>query len=188
MKPQPIIYVLTCLVFSVSALFAEDVFERARSQAIDMTHAFQREDAKAIVRYTAEPIVKNKGGAEALEKLLGAEFAEMKKDKAKLLSFEFIRPDRLHTSHGLLFVLIERKSRWQYDDQTMDLRYNLMGVSGDAGETWRFLEITSLDENLFKLLFGFVDTNLLSELYTYTSERSKCTNLPAKIPATKPQK
>jgi hypothetical protein len=68
---------------SASTLFADDLFERARSQAIDMTHAFQRHDAKAIVRYTAEPIVKRKGGAEALEKLLTAEFAEMKKDNAK---------------------------------------------------------------------------------------------------------
>jgi hypothetical protein len=100
---------------SASTLFAEDLFERARSQAIDMTHAFQRHDAKAIVRYTAEPIVKRKGGAEALEKLLTAEFAEMKKDNAKLLKFEFLRPDRVHTSHGHLFVLIERKSSWQYD-------------------------------------------------------------------------
>ncbi len=159
---------------SASTLFAEDLFERARSQAIDMTHAFQRHDAKAIVRYTAEPIVKRKGGAEALEKLLTAEFAEMKKDNAKLLKFEFLRPDRVHTSHGHLFVLIERKSSWQYDKQTMDLRYNLMGVSTDSGETWRFLEVTSLDENLFRLLFGFVDPALLSELYQYTSERNKC--------------
>ena len=176
MKPPAVnpfarFFVIACC--SAGTPFADDLFERARSQAIDMTHAFQREDAKAIVRYTAEPIVKRKGGADALEKLLVAEFAEMKKDKAKLLSFEFIRPDRLHTSHGHLFVLIERKSRWQYADQNMDLRYNLMGVSTDSGETWRFLEVTSLDENLFKLLFGFVDQTLLSELYQYTSERNK---------------
>ncbi|WP_157210362.1 hypothetical protein [Turneriella parva] len=162
------------------ALMADELLERARTQAVDMTHAFQREDAKALVRYTAEPIVKRKGGAEALEKLLIAEFAEMKKDKAKLLSFEFIRPDRIHTAHGQLFVLIERKSRWQYGEQTMDLRYNLMGVSADSGETWRFLEVTSLDENLFKHLFGFVDQTLLSEIYQYTSERSKC--LGGKLP------
>jgi hypothetical protein len=49
-----------------------------------------------------------------------------------------------------------------------------MGVSTDSGETWRFLEVTSLDENLFRLLFGFVDQALLSELYQYTSERNKC--------------
>ncbi len=188
MKPQSIINVLMSILFSASTLFAEDVLDRARSQAIDMTQAFQREDAKALVRYTADPIVKRQGGAEALEKLLVAEFAEMKKDKAKLMSFEFIRPDRLHTSHGQLFVLIERKSRWQYGDQKMDLRYNLMGVSGDAGETWRFLEVTSLDENLFRLLFGFVDADLLAEIYTYTSERTPCAAVPAKSPSGKPQK
>jgi hypothetical protein len=166
--------VLISLLLLPGNLVANDLFERARSQAIDMTQAFQREDAKALVRYTAEPIVKRKGGAEALEKLLTHEFAEMKRDKAKMLSFEFIRPDRMHTIRGQLFVLIERKSRWQYGDQTMDLRYNLMGVSADSGDTWRFLEVTSLDENLFKQLFGFVDQALLSEIYQYTSERTKC--------------
>ncbi|MBL8033671.1 MAG: hypothetical protein JNJ69_08225 [Leptospiraceae bacterium] len=165
---------LALLTVQIIPLSAEDLGERIRRAAIAMTDAYQREDSKALTEFTAAPIVKMAGGPSALAEKIEKEFAANRKENLKLLSYSFVKPDRIHFLNGQLFALIERKSRWRYDQENMDLRFNLLAISTDSGATWRFAEITSIDEQAFRRLFGFFDEQLFSEFYKYTSERCEC--------------
>ena len=159
-------------------IHAEDLAERIHRAAIEMTEAFQKEDSKALLRFTAEPLVRKAGGETALKQRLEKEFAANRKEDLRLVSYSFIKPDRIHYSHGMLFALIERKSNWLYEKRPMALRYNLLAVSIDGGATWRFAEASSISEDHFRSLFGFLDAQLFSEFYQYTSDRAGCKKQP----------
>ena len=157
-----------------TAIHAEDLAERIHRAATEMTEAFRKEDSTTLLRFTAEPLIRKAGGENALKERLEKEFAANRKEGPRLISYSFIKPDRIHYSHGMLFALIERKSNWLYEKKPMTLRYNLLAVSTDGGATWRFAEASSISEDHFRSLFGFFDTQLFSEFYQYTSERSGC--------------
>ncbi len=137
-----------------------------------MTEAYLRQDSKTLVQYTAEPLVRRAGGPDALAAKIQAEFESNRKENIRLISYTFIKPDRIHYVQGTLFALIERKSRWQMASQSMDLRYNVLAVSTDSGTSWRFAEASAISEDVFRSLFGFFDKQLFSEFYEYTSERT----------------
>ena len=143
-----------------------------------MTEAQLREDSKALVKYTTEPLIRLAGGAEAMTAKIQSEFESSRKENIRLLSYSFIKPDRIHYVRGTLFALIERKSKWQTGAETMNLRYNVLAVSTDSGATWRFAEASAISEDLFRKLFGFFDQQLFSEFYEYTSERTGCVKVP----------
>ena len=165
---------LLLLLLLAPPVFAEDLSERIRQAAIAMTEAYLRQDSKALVQYTAEPLVRRAGGAEAMAAKIQAEFESNRKENIRLVSYSFIKPDRIHYVQGTLFALIERKSQWQLPSQSMNLRYNVLAVSTDGGTTWRFAEASAISEDVFRTLFGFFDAQLFSEFYQYTSERTGC--------------
>lgn len=153
---------------------AEDLAERIRKSAIAMTEAYLRQDSKTLAQYTAEPLVRRAGGAEAMAAKIQAEFESNRKENIRLVSYSFIKPDRIHYVQGTLFALVERKSKWQAGSETMNLRYNVLAVSIDGGTAWRFAEASAISEDIFRSLFGFFDKQLFSEFYQYTSERTGC--------------
>lgn len=161
------------------ATHAEELAERIRHSAVEMTEAFLREDADTLVRYTAQAVVERTGGAKVTAAKLREQFESNRKENIRLKKFSIIKPDRIHYLQGQLFALVERKSQWQMEKQTMDLRYNLLAVSTDGGANWRFAELSSIDEKLFRELFGFFDTAFFGEFYKYTSERCDCGVTPA---------
>lgn len=165
---------LPAFIFVCSGLGAEDLAERIQKSAIAMTEAYLREDSAALVQYTAEAVLRRTGGAAVTAARIQAEFESNRKENIRLVSYKFIKPDRIHFSHGQLFALIERKSVWQLPDQKMNLRYNVLAVSTDGGATWRFAEASSISEEIFRELFGFFDPQLFGEFYKYTSERCNC--------------
>ncbi|GAB4436725.1 MAG: hypothetical protein OHK0011_19830 [Turneriella sp.] len=161
-------------VFAFFPLEAEDLADRIHRSAVEMTQAFQREDAETLVRYTAQAVLDRTGGASVTAAQIRAEFESNRKEQIRLNKFTIIRPDRIYYLHGQLFALVERKSQWQMDKQTMELRYNILAISTDGGATWRFAELTSIDEKLFRELFGFFDAEFFGQFYKYTSERCNC--------------
>ncbi len=172
---QKIYPFLICAAFSLhQPLAAEDLAERVRRSAVEMTEAFQREDADTLVRYTAQAVLDRTGGASVTAARIRAEFESNRKENIRLKKFSIIRPDRIYYLQGQLFALVERKSEWQMEKETMNLRYNVLAVSTDGGATWRFAELTSIDEKLFRELFGFLDAEFFGEFYKYTSERCNC--------------
>lgn len=167
-------YLFLLLLVSAPPVFAEDLAERIRQAAIAMSEAQLREDSKALVKYTAEPLIRLAGGVEAITAKIQTEFNNSRKENIRLISYSFIKPDRIHYVQGTLFALIERKSKWQAGSETMNLRYNVLAVSTDGGKTWRFAEASAISEDLFRTLFGVFDAQLFSEFYQYTSERTGC--------------
>lgn len=161
-----------------TTIHAEDLAERIYRAATEMTEAFRKEDSATLLRFTAEPLIRKAGGETALKDRLEKEFAANRKEGPRLISYAFIKPDRIHYSHGMLFALIERKSNWLYEKRPMALRYNLLAVSIDGGATWRFAEASSISEDHFRSLFGFLDAQLFSEFYQYTSDRAGCKKQP----------
>ncbi len=169
---------LLLLAATGTATYAEDLAERIRNAAIAMSEAQLRQDSKALVNYTAEPLIRLAGGVEAMTAKVQAEFQNNRKENIRLISYSFIKPDRVHYLQGTLFALVERKSKWQAGPETMNLRYNVLAVSADGGSTWRFAEASSISEDQFRQLFGFFDAQLFSEFYQYTSERTACKKEP----------
>lgn len=139
-----------------------------------MTEALRRGDADTLVRHTIQAVLDRTGGASATAAQIRAEFESNRKENIRLNKYTIIRPDRIYYLQGQLFALVERKSEWQMDKQTMRLRYNVLAHSTDGGATWRFAELTSIDERLFRELFGFFDAEFFGEFYKYTSERCNC--------------
>jgi hypothetical protein len=150
---------LTCcfcgclLFFFLSPLVrAQEDYKNLKKQANEIGEAYAREDFERVVDLTYPKLVKLIGGRDKMIALLRQEVANMRKEGLRMLAQSAASPTQFLRIGKQLFAVIPVKLQFKVPVGVGVEESCMIGVSGDSGEHWTFVD-GSGDQQRLKTLF-----------------------------------
>lgn len=124
----------------------EDAKKEAKKLAAAMSQSFLKQDFAAVFDHTYEPVVKALGGKEASVKLVKDGMKEMAAMGIAFKSYTVGDPGDLHTEGDNTFVVVPSALEMTVPGGTLKSTGYLLGISADAGKTWKFADGAGLKD------------------------------------------
>ena len=107
-------------------------------------------DDKKVVACTYPTLVKLVGGAYAMKDLLRNGREQMKAQSIELVGVTVYPPSELVQGSSEVYAILKSHLVMKRPEGTMHQSSFLVGVSGDKGKSWRFVDGAGLDEDKVK--------------------------------------
>ena len=126
--------------------------ESAQKLAKACAEATVKKDLAKVIDLTHPMAVAAMGGRQKAIKLAEEELKKAEQDGVKMLSVaEVLLPEKIYPSVKAHYCVVPVSFRIKVDDSRYFLRSSLIGISINAGKTWKFVDI-SLGEKAVRAL------------------------------------
>lgn len=142
----------TLILFSSAALGQTD-YKALKSQAEESSAAFVKGDYARLADLTYPRLVKLAGGREKMIAYLETAAKEMKAQGAEVISMSFDDPTQVIKIEGDLFAILPSTMKMKVPEGILIGKSFMLGISGDNGEHWTFVDGSALGEKGIKTLF-----------------------------------
>lgn len=123
---------------------------KVRRLAEAMVAATFNGDYAVAIDHTYDGVVKELGGREEAIRIAEASMRELKAKGFTLKSYVVSTPQGFSSAHGVMFTIVPTRLEMQAPDAWIVTRSYLLGISSDAGESWRFVDGSGLDDAAFR--------------------------------------
>jgi hypothetical protein len=135
------------------AAFGQTDYKNLKSQAEEGSKAFVGGDYGKLADLTYPKLVELIGGRAKMIAYIEKQIAEMKAQGAEVISVSFDDPTQVIKIGGELFAVLPDTLKMKVPDGILVGKSFMLGISGDNGEHWTFVDGSSLDEKAIKTLF-----------------------------------
>lgn len=140
------------ILFASSICDAQTGLEELRLRATENGDAIIRGDFNRVVDLTYPKLVELIGGRERMVSLLEKGRREMKAQGNEYISVSIHQPQELVTIGIRTFAIVPFSLKLKASGGTLVQEAFLIGISGDKGHAWTFIDGTNLDEEKLKAL------------------------------------
>ena len=139
----------------INAQGAND-FEFIQNEAKKVGNALVQEDYRTVLKYTHPKLLSTAGGEDRMLELLRATMKQMAEQGIKISQVEIEAPEKIYQGGAELYCLLPQTLTMTVQGGTLASKSGLLGISGDKGKNWYFLDIAQLtNENVTDLFPEF---------------------------------
>lgn len=154
-------FILILFTHNISAQLDQQKLKAAISkEAVKMGKSYIKGDHRTLVDGMYPEAVAKLGGKEQILRELSKEQAVMKSQKIKLQTTRFEEPSDILEKNGLLQSIITQVTMMKVPDGTLQSTTNLLVLSGNNGEQWYFLDVSTRGRNEIKTLVSNLHPSL----------------------------
>lgn len=156
------LWIMTCLLLAAGCGAAEEPPEiaTARSIAELIGNATVQGDCDTIIEHTFDGIIQELGGRDEAIKVTQAALKQMKTQGVTLTSFELGSPGDLKREGDYTFVVVPTTIRLGNQSGEIVGEGFLLGISSDAGKTWKFVDGNGMTEDIRARVLPKLPANL----------------------------
>ena len=149
----PLLFVsLLCVAAGAQEQLSEAAAKRLQAQAEACGRAFIEGDFGRLADCTLPKLVELIGGREKMLEVVRKDVEEMKADGFEPLSSVPSAPTQVVRVGGQTYAVLPLKFRMRTSKEVLVSDSFMIGVSGDGGQSWKFLSGSSIDEARLGLL------------------------------------
>ncbi len=125
---------------SDSTRLVADASALCRAAAEVCARAMVTQDAEGMLACTAEEVVTVAGGRDAFVRLVDKAKQDMAAEGASMVSVVLASPSQMLTEAGVTYAIVPQTLTMKVGNERFRQQSFLLGLSRDAGKTWRFAD------------------------------------------------